>query len=144
MVRRKPSENSVTNSYYLVGENVSGEYRVELAGGTKAAPGLTLVANPTANSVNLNELIFTDESGTVVVPGQSDTIDMPGHTAAVPRIYSRNSDNTQWGYSKKVYVDGRLKSIWVSDGEIPPGTGFRYNRRSSGKIILTWEGWSEL
>ena len=144
MVRRKPSEDSVTNSYYLVGENVSGEYRVELTGGTKTAPGLTLVANPTANSVNLNELIFTDESGAVVAPGQSDTIDMPGHTAAVPRIYSRNSDNTQWGYSKKVYVDGRLKSIWVSDGEIPPGTGFRYNRRSSGKIILTWEGWSEL
>ena len=85
LVRSNPS----TKYYYLIGRYTGDNYEVELAGGTAENPGNTLVANPTTEDVDLNDLVFVDASGAETTPGDKDLITIQD-AAGVQTTYYRS------------------------------------------------------
>ena len=139
VVRGTPRDGDAAQAakpYFLYGQHLAGTYEQTLSGGSQENPASSLCANPTPNSVDLNALQFT---GSV---GNNDTIALNAD-GATSTVYVRNKANTGWGRYKKSFVNGYIKSVFVTDGTIPPGTGFWYVRRAEGDLKLTWPGWSE-
>ncbi len=136
VVRAAPTASAGARPYFLYGQYRPGDYAATVAGGSEAAPASTLCANPTSNMVALADVTF---EGSV---GAADTIAFNTDGAA-SRIYVRNAANTEWGYHKKSIVNGRVRSTWMTDGDIAPGTGFWYVRRTSGDLTVKWPAWTE-
>jgi hypothetical protein len=123
---------------YLVGRYTGEDYLVELDDGTPAAPGHTLVANPTFNDVDLNAIAFVDASGDPATPAVGDRIVVMDQ-AGMQTIYARNATNTTWGHMVYEKVGRRLQQKWAEGGTIPAGTGFWYNRTGSGTLRIKFE-----
>ena len=133
LVRSEPSEY-----IYLLGRYTGEDYLVELDDGTPAAPGNTLVANPTFNDVDLNAIAFVDASGNPATPAVGDRIVVMDQ-AGMQTIYARNATNTTWGHMVYEKVGRRLQQKWAEGGTIPAGTGFWYNRTGSGTLRIKFE-----
>ena len=129
------SDPAASPSVYLVGRHVGGTRTVEIAPGTAAAPGSTLCANPTGNAIPLDGLGF---EGTV---DRSDTIVFAGN-GAVQTTYVRDASNTAWGVWRPTRVGRKIVNVFVPGGEVAPGTGFWYVRRSQEPLSLEWPAWS--
>jgi len=123
---------------YLVGRYTGEDYLVELDDGTPAAPGNTLVANPTFNDVDLNAIAFVDASGNPATPAVGDRIVVMDQ-AGMQTIYARNATNTTWGHMVYEKVGRRLQQKWAEGGTIPAGTGFWYNRTGNGTLRIKFE-----
>jgi hypothetical protein len=139
LVRSQPTDpdaDNPTNYFYLVGRHIGGGRTVAITPAGDAGPGSTLCANPTGYAIALNDLEF---SGTI---HKDDTISFNGN-GDVSTVYIRDSANQSWGYWKKTKVGGRIKSVFVSDGVVAPGTGFWYIRRSQEGLSLRWPGWEK-
>ena len=123
---------------YLVGRYTGEDYLVELDDGTPAAPGHTLVANPTFNDVDLNSLVFVDKDGNVATPAVGDRI-VTQNIAGLQTIYFRNAGNTQWGCKVLQRIGNRTKQVWSPGGTIPAGTGFWYMRTGDEALKIKFE-----
>ena len=123
---------------YLVGRYTGADYETELEGGTINAPGYTLIANPTMDDVDLNELVLVDGEGNAATPAAGDRItvlDMAG----MQTIYFRNTANTKWGCNVRKKVKGVMRTVWTEGGTIPSGTGFWYMRTDEGTLKVRFE-----
>ena len=127
--------SDASDPFHLVGRHVGGTGATRIEPGSAAAPASTLCANPCGVALRLNGLSF---SGTV---GKDDTIAFNSN-GDVSRIFVRNAANTAWGYHSKTLVNGRIRSMWVEDAEVPAGTGFWYVRRSADPLSIEWPAWS--
>ena len=123
---------------YLVGRYTGEDYVTELEGGTTAAPGHTLVANPTFHDIDLNELAFVDAEGDTATPAAKDRI-MVMNIAGLQTIHFRNAANTEWGHNVTTNYRGRTKQVWTKGGTIPSGTGFWYMRTSDTPLNIKFE-----
>ena len=126
------------NCYYLIGRYTGEDYVTELEGGTAAAPGHTLVANPTMFDIALNDLVFVDGEGNPATPAAGDRIvfqDIAGHQT----IYCRYTANSTWGRSVPTKVGRRIQYVWTEDGTNTVGTGFWYTRTSTVPISIKFE-----
>jgi hypothetical protein len=141
LVRSNPSDlarANPTNYIYLVGRYTGEDYEVELAGGTSEGPGYTLVANPTIDDVNLNDLVIVDGEGNAATPSAGDqitTLNVVGNQT----IYFRNATNTSWGRNVSQRVKGVVRNVWTEDCVIPAGTGFWYLRSGGGSLKIKFE-----
>ena len=133
LVRSNPS----TKYYYLIGRYTGDNYEVELAGGTAENPGNTLVANPTTEDVDLNDLVFVDASGAETTPGDKDLITIQD-AAGVQTTYYRSG--AKWGCKMLQKVGKRTKQVFVEGGTIPAGTGFWYSRASAEPLKIKFGG----
>ena len=125
---------------YLVGRYTGQDYVFDLAGGTAAAPGFTLVANPTMYDIDLNDLVFVDGEGNAAEPAVGDSI-IVQDAAGLQTRYYRDSGNAKWGRSKQVRVGRRTVTQWHEGGVIPSGTGFWYNRTTAdGELSIKFGG----
>ena len=136
VVRAAPLDGAATFPYFLYGQMPSGGYAATVPGGSTAAPASTLCANPTADSIPLNNIVFEGEIGA----GDTIAFTTDGNLTTV---YVRNAANTSWGHNKRVRVGNRIRNTWLEDGVVAPGTGFWYVRRSAGDLVLHWPGWEE-
>ena len=121
-----------------VGRALCEDYVTELAGGTAAAPGHTLVANPTFFDVALNDLVFVDGEGNAATPAADDRIvfqDIAGMTTT----YYRDEANEKWGRTAFKKVGRRIQQEWVEDGTNTVGTGFWYYRTSTDVLKIKFE-----
>lgn len=125
--------------FYLIGRYTGEDYEVELKSGSKEEPGYTLVANPTMNDVDLNDLNFVDGEGKASAPAVDDTI-IVLDAAGVQTRYYRDSKNEKWGRTKTVRVGRRTTKQWQEGGNIPSGTGFWYNRTSTEELVIKFGG----
>ena len=124
---------------YLIGRYTGEDYVFNLEGGSAEAPGHTLVANPTFNDVDLNDLKFADGEGKSAAPDVKDTITVQD-IAGLQIIHFRNAANTSWGhYSVTTNARGRVQNKWVPGGNIPAGTGFWYKRTNSSVLSIKFE-----
>jgi hypothetical protein len=130
--------NAPSDYICLIGRYTGEDYVFNLAGGTTAKPGYTLVANPTFFDVDLNDLEFVDGEGNVATPGLEDRITTQGISGR-ETIYFRNSDNTEWGRNVRKKVNGVLRTVWTKGGVIPSGTGFWYESKSGTTLKIRFE-----
>ena len=114
-----------------------GDYVCDLEGGTAADPGHTLVANPTTEDIDLNDLVFVDGGGNAATPGDKDTIVIKD-VRGVDTTYYRSGG--KWG-CKVLRANGkRLKYEFVEGGTVPAGTGFWYIRMSGEPLKINFGG----
>ena len=107
------------NPVYLVGRVAadSGSLATALEAATAENPkAWNLVAPPSVEPVNLNEVFAHNDGSTIQVP--------PANTNGVPRNYTY--ENGKWGYAGS--ENGIPKRI--ESGTLPPGRGFWYINRS--------------
>ena len=122
--------------FFLYGQYLPGSYSATISGGSASAPAGTLCANPTPTAISVASLTFEGDIGA------DDTIVLNAD-GPVSTVFVRNADNTEWGRWQKTRVGNRIRTVWVQDGSIAPGTGFWYIRRASGDLSVTWPGWTE-
>ena len=127
LVRSDPSA-----PFYLIGRYTGDQYSVDLAGGTTNAPGYTLVANPTFQDVDLNDLVFAGAS-----PAADDRIVMQDKTG-IDKFYVRKDG--EWGRYVTKKVGGRIRQTWEAGGTVPSGTGFWYVRTKQDELSIRFEG----
>lgn len=132
LVRNDPGSVGSTNHVYLVGRYTGDSYTNALAGGSEADPGFTLVANPTMDDVDLNDLVFVGGS-----PAAGDRIVIQD-VSGFDKVYVRNGDD--WGRYVTKKVGGRLRQTWVSGGTVPSGTGFWYVRTAAEDLSIRFAG----
>ena len=143
LVRKNPKDASgAPLPYYLTGGVRPGAYTQAINGGSETVPGKTLCANPTPETVGVNNLVFTDESGDTVKPDQKDTLEVPNGTG-LPTVLFRNADNTKWGYYTQVQSGWYYTTVFKTNVTIAPGTGFWYIRRAGGKLSIHWNAWED-
>lgn len=113
----------------LVGQFDSEPKTTQIDRGTSEAPKWNLVASPAITNWNLNVI----NEGV----GAADRIIVP--TGKEPRIYTRNSSNSKWGYiSYEANDKGIVKPVRKEDDtEISPGTGFWYISEG-GAPMINW------
>ena len=131
LVRSEPTTGGATNCFYLIGRYTGESYEVPLAGGTVESPGNTLVANPTTEDIDLNDLAFT---GSIAA---GDRIVMQS-VAGAQITYTRKND--KWGRKVMETYRGRLRQKWVEDGTNTVGTGFWYIRTSNEPLTISFGG----
>ena len=134
LVRSAPSKY-----FYLIGRYTGEDYEVELKGGSKEAPGYTLVANPTMHDVDLNDLVFVDREGDAATPSLDDRI-VVLDASGMQTIYFLHKTKKKWGRNVPTKVGNRTKQIWTEGGAIPSGTGFWYNRASTDELFIKFGG----
>jgi hypothetical protein len=123
---------------YLVGRYTGEDYVTKLEGGTTAAPGHTLVANPTMFDIALNDLVFVNNEGNPTTPADGDRIVFQD-IAGVQTIYSPNKTTKKWGRSVPTKVGRRIQYVWTEDGTNTVGTGFWYTRTDTTPISIKFE-----
>ena len=131
--------NAPGDYIYLVGRYTGQDYVFDLAGGTAAAPGFTLVANPTMYDIDLNDLVFVDGEGNAAEPALGDRI-VTQDIAGKQTIYFRHGTTGKWGRNVPTKVGNRTKQVWTEGGAIPSGTGFWYNRTAAGDLAIKFGG----
>ena len=123
---------------YLIGRYTGEDIFVGLEGGSAAEPGHTLVANPTFDDIELNDLDFVDGAGNPATPAVGDCIAVMD-IAGMRTIYSRHANNDSWGYTTYEKVGRKLTKVWHSGGTVPAGTGFWYYRSSGETLRIKFE-----
>ena len=125
-----------TPYFYLVGRYTGGGFAAEIAGGTTANPGATLVANPTMCDIKVNDIDWQGK------PLANDKITIPREGVAPLDLTWRNG---AWGYTDRRYdpEKDKLVNVRVTDITIPAGTGFWYIRRDEGFTIVWPLVWPE-
>jgi hypothetical protein len=123
---------------YLVGRYTGGDYVMELAGGSVAEPGHTLVANPTFFDVALNDLEFVDGEGKPATPAADDRIEFQD-IAGMKMTYYRDEGNEKWGRTAFKKVGRRIQQEWAEDGTNTVGTGFWYYHTSTDVLKIKFE-----
>ena len=121
-----------------MGRYTGEDYVFDLEGGTAAAPGNTLVANPTFFDVDLNDLVFVDGEGAAATPAAGDRI-VTQNISGLQTIYFRNGNTGRWGRNVPTKVGKRTKNVWTEDGVVPAGTGFWYMRTSDDVLKIRFE-----
>jgi len=132
--------------YYLFGQSVLAPCTNAVLAQTGTRAASSLQANPTAQSVALNDLVFA--AGGSISTGATaaavgDTIVVPTPHGVYEKLYMYNPANGGWGQWKQqrvVLPNGRtaIRSVFTTDGVIPPGTGFWYERRSGSPLSVVW------
>ena len=110
-----------------------------IGGGTVENPCCTMLANPWAGAVKLNDLPWKDvNEGTGI--DTCDTLIVPNGFNGSDYVYRRNG---KWVFSAmETYTDakGRVRSrtTYTEDITIPEGQGFWYVRRKPESTTLDW------
>lgn len=136
LIRQNPAvvKDGATNAvpFYLYGQWTSSSATVRIAGGSEAAPGYTMLANPDVSvEMVVNDLGWADYSDRI---GAKDTVIL------VPD--QKTKHYCQWDAAKKQWyrtistktvVAGRTvtRTSKSYDLRVPAGTGFWYVRRTS-------------
>ena len=130
--------NAPGDYIYLVGRYTGQDYVFDLAGGTAAAPGFTLVANPTMYDIDLNDLKFVDGEGNPATPADGDRIVFQD-IAGIQTIYSPHATTKKWGRIVPTKVGRRIQNVWTEDGTNTVGTGFWYYRTGNETRKIKFE-----
>lgn len=107
--------------------------------GKSRAERSTMLGNPYAQPVSINDLVFT---GTV---GANDTIIVPNGTAASKYLQYRDTGTPRrptgtkkWIWVETKMVEGRLTEEKHDDVAVEPGLAFWYVRRGEGELSISW------
>lgn len=136
LVRHAPGAVGATNYIYLVGRYTGESYAMPVEGGTKAAPGNTLLANPTMFDIDLNSLVFVDGDGNAAEPAQDDRIVTQNISGTQTIHYRSKKTPSKWLHNETKKVGGRIKNVPVEGGAIPAGTGFWYVRTAEAALNI--------
>lgn len=125
--------------FWLFGQAVTNKATSVIGGGTVETPCCTMLANPWAGAVKVNELPWKDvNEGTGI--SDCDTLVLPNGGNGSDYVYRRNG---KWTFSQiETYTDakGRVRSrtTYTEDITIPAGQGFWYVRRKPEPTTIDW------
>ena len=127
--------------FWLFGQAVTNVSTAVIGGGTPESPCCTMLANPWAGAVKLNDprLKWKDVyEGTGI--SDCDTLIVPNGNNGSDYVYRRNG---RWVFSlMETYTDAkgrtRSRTTYVDDITIPEGLGFWYVRRKPAATTLDW------
>lgn len=141
--RQRPFEikdgRKVPVPFWLFGQAVATPSTAVIGGGTVENPCCTMLANPWAGAVKLNDLPWRNvNEGTGI--DTCDTLIVPNGFNGSDYVYRRNG---KWVFSAmETYTDakGRVRSrtTYTEDITIPEGQGFWYVRRTPEATTLDW------
>ncbi len=143
LIRHRPFDivdgKKVPVPFWLFGQAVKNMSSAYIGGGTPEEPCCTMLANPWAGAIKVNDLKWEGVyEGTGI--DDCDTLIIPNGFNGSDYVYRKGG---KWVYSQiESYTDakGRLRSrtTYVDNITIPEGLGFWYVRRMPEGMTLVW------
>ena len=132
--RQHPTKaDGTAKPFWVYGQSVSTPVSNTIAAPTgNATCATTLLGNPYAKAIKINELKFSAE------PASTDRIFVPDGTLT-PKTLMWNKSKRKWRSSYSVVVDGKTKTAYDYDVEVPAGLAFWYDRRGTTDLTITWD-----